>query len=105
MSDPHEDNSSQFLVDLSAREQEAIAGGFGLEDFFSSFFFQKTEIDTFAEARSNISNDISISRRTGYKSSQITLAFTIPVSGGRRSSRSRKARMRNIFSLFQDYWG
>jgi hypothetical protein len=106
MSDSREDDRSQFLEDLSAQEQETIAGGFGLEDLFGSFFFQKTDIDTFADARTNISNDLSVSRRTGYKLSQITLAFTIPFfGGGGRSSRSRKARMRNIFSLFQDDWG
>jgi hypothetical protein len=104
MSDSHED-SLQFLAELSEQEQEAIAGGFGLEDFFGSFFFQKTDIDTFAEDRTNISNDVSISRRTGYKLSQITLAFTMPLFGGGRGSRSRRSRMRNIFSLFQDYWG
>lgn len=102
MSDSREDNLSQFLEDLSAQKQESIAGGFGLEDFFSSFFFQKTDIDTFADARTNLSNDLSVSRRTGYKLSQITLEFTIPFFGGRRNSRARKARMGNIFSLFQD---
>jgi hypothetical protein len=106
MSDPHEEKKYR-LLELSESEQEAVVGGFGLEDFFGSFFFQKTDIDTFADAQANLADGSSISRRTGYKLSRITLAFTMPFFGGssRRRSRSRSSRMPNIFSLFQDLWG
>jgi hypothetical protein len=106
MSDSHEEKKYQ-LVELSEPEQEAVVGGFGWEDFFGSFFFQKTDIDTFADAQDKFTDGSSISRRTGYKLSRITLAFTMPFFGGssRRRSRSRTTRMPNIFSLFQDLWG
>ena len=106
MSDPHEEKIDLFL-ELSEKEQEAVVGGFGWEDFFSSFFFQRTDIDTFADAQDKFTDGSSISRRTGYKLSRITLAFTIPSFGGssRRRSRSRSNRMSNIFNLFQDLWG
>lgn len=104
MSDPHEEKDR--LVELSELEQEAVVGGFGLEDFFGSFFFQKTDIDTFADAKASLADGSSVSRSTGYKLSQITLAF-MPLFGGssRRRSRSRANRRLNIFSLFQDLWG
>ncbi|MDZ4871376.1 MAG: hypothetical protein CLLPBCKN_000764 [Chroococcidiopsis cubana SAG 39.79] len=106
MSEPNEDKSDRLLDELSDREQEAVVGGFGWEDFFGSFFFQKTDIDTFADAQDKFTDGSSISRRTSYKLSQITLAFTMPLFGGsgRRRSRSSSSRMRNIFNLFQSFW-
>jgi len=104
MSDQIKIKQPELLKDLSEPEQEVVAGGFGWEDIFSSFFFQKTDIDTFAEADTQIAPGISVSRRTGYRSSQITLAFTSSGSGGRRS-RFGRARMWNVFSLLRNYWG
>lgn len=107
MSELHKDKNDLLFNELSDREQEAVIGGFDLEDLFSSFFFQKTDIDTFADAQDRFTDGSSISRRTGYRSSQITLSFTMPSFSGssRRRSRSRTARMRYIFNLFQDLWG
>jgi hypothetical protein len=102
MSNPHEEKKDR-LLELSEQEQEAVVGGFGLADFFGSFFFQKTDIDTFADAQDNFTDGSSISRRTGYRLSRITLAFTVPFGrSGRRKSRSNSFNMRNIFDLFQD---
>ena len=107
MSDPYEDKNDLLLDELSEQEQEAVVGGFGWEDFLGSFFFQRTDIDTFADAQDKFTDGSSISRRTGYKLSQITLAFTMPFLGGssRRRSRSSSSRMRNVFNLFQALWG
>jgi hypothetical protein len=104
MSDQIKIKQPELLKDLSEPEQEAVAGGFGWEDIFSSFFFQKTDIDTFAEADTQIAPGISVSRRTGYRSSQVTLAFTSLGSSGRRS-RFGGFRRGNFFRRLRDYWG
>lgn len=106
MSDEIKVEDAELLKELSEPEQEAVAGGFGLGDIFSSFFFQKTDIDTSAEADTHIAPlGISSSRRTGYSSSQVTLAFTTSSFGGRKSRRPGRSRMNNIFSLFQSLLG
>ncbi len=106
MSDQIKLKDTELLQELSEPEQEAVAGGFGLEDIFSSFFFQKTDIDTSAEDNTHIAPmGISNSRRTRYRLSQVTLAFTSFSSGRRRSRRPGRSRLNNIFNLFQDSWG
>jgi hypothetical protein len=108
MSDQVKGKDAELLQELSEPEQEAVAGGFGLEDLFSSFFFQKTDIDTSAEDNTHIAPvGISNSRRTRYRLSQVTIAFTTPYSSfaRRRSRRPGRSRLNNIFNLFQDSWG
>jgi hypothetical protein len=106
MSDQIKLKDTELLQELSEPEQEAVAGGFGLGDIFSSFFFQKTDIETYAEADTHIAPaGISASRRTGYRLSQVTLAFTSLSFGGRRSRRPGRSRLNNVFNLFQDSWG
>ena len=68
------------LMELSEAEQESLAGGNSLAAGFDAVFFQQTEINTFAEDQTNISNtdgNLSISSlsRTGYSFRQTTLAF------------------------------
>jgi len=104
MSDPIESKNPEFLVELSEPEQESVAGGFALEDMFESFFFQQTDIDTFAEAQFNDSQTGRSSlQRTGYRLSQITLAFTSPRFGGGRSRYRRSRRMGGIFNLLRGW--
>ncbi len=103
MSDPIELKNREFLVELSEQEQESVAGGFAM-DMFDSFFFQQTDISTFAEAEFNDSQTgRSGLQRTGYRLSQITLAFTSPRFGGRRS-RYGRSRMGGIFNFLRG-WG
>lgn len=96
---------SNLLVELSDKEQETVAGGAGLQDIFGSIIFKQTDVDTFAEATTTLSDGSSDTRRTGYKSSETT--FSIPIlslfgggGGGRRSSRRRMNMFSLLFSLF-----
>lgn len=106
MSDHTEAKDSELLIELTEPEQEVVTGGDRNMnmDMFESFFFQKTEISTFADAETNFSSTgISSSHRTGYHLSQITLAFTSPRSG-RNRSRYGRSWMSNIFKLLRA-WG
>ena len=94
---------THLLRELPESEQESVAGGFAM-DMFDSFFFQQTDISTFAEAEFNDSQtDRSGLRRTGYRLSQLTLAFTSPRFGGGRA-RSGRSRMGSIFNFLRG-WG
>lgn len=78
MSDPINSTNPELLVELSEQEQETVAGGCALAGF-SYFFFQQTDIDTFAENEAEVSDSNgfrgSSLARTGYRFSQTTLAF------------------------------
>ena len=95
---------SNLLVELSDKEQETVGGGASLQDLFGSIIFQQTDVDTFAEATTTLSDGSSATRRTGYQSSQTT--FSIPLlslfggGGGRRGRRSRMNMFSLLFSLF-----
>ncbi|MDJ0702985.1 MAG: hypothetical protein QNJ46_06860 [Leptolyngbyaceae cyanobacterium MO_188.B28] len=80
-------NHVEALMELSETEQESLAGGNSLTAGFDAVIFQQTEINTFAEDQTNISNadgNLSASSltRTGYSFRQTTLAFFSFGSGG-----------------------
>lgn len=63
--------NSKLFIELSEQEQEGVSGGF-------SFFLQQTDISTFANNKSTLSenfNSVSSGQETGYKLSQFTFAF------------------------------
>lgn len=89
MSDHTEPEDSEFLTELSDQEQETVTGGFDLGGF-NFFFFQTTDITSFAERQSNASGNGgnvsgSTSANAGYRFSQTTLAFSSFGRGRRRS--------------------
>ncbi len=93
---------AELLMELPESEQESVAGGFAM-DMFDSFFFQQTDISTFGEAEyNNPSDGGSYSQRTGYKLSQLTMAFSSPRFGGRRT-RYGRSRMGGIFNLLRGW--
>jgi len=102
MSDPIKQDA-QLLTELPDSEQESVAGGFAM-DMFDSFFFQQTDISTFGEAEyNNPSDGSSYSQRTGYKLSQLTLAFSSPRFGGGRARSGRSRRMGGIFNFLRGW--
>lgn len=91
---------AELFTELSELEQETVGGGCFF-DMFESFFFQQTDIRTFAEAEANDSTtNSSASQRTGYSFSQTTLAFTSPRFSRRRSGYGRRSRFSSLFNLF-----
>jgi len=50
MSNKIESKIPAWLMELSEQEQQAVAGGFGM---FAIFFFQQTDIRSFAENQIN----------------------------------------------------
>lgn len=70
---------SDLLIELSDQDQETLTGGCGFGGF-NYFFFQQTDIDTFANQDISVSGGQSggsgsSSSNTGYRLSQTTLAF------------------------------
>lgn len=105
MSDDIKPKDSELLVELSEQEQEIVAGGCAMGGL-ASFFFQQTDIETFAEDHTSFSGrDIkgSSSSRTGYKLSQTTFGFIFPFN--RRGRQRGRGMMGNIFNLFQEWTG
>jgi len=93
---------AELITELPESEQESVAGGFAM-DMFDSFFFQQTDISTFGEAEyNNPSDGGSYSQRTGYKLSQLTLAFSSRRFGGRRT-RYGRSRMGGIFNFLRGW--
>ncbi|GAA6622990.1 hypothetical protein [Scytonema sp. NUACC26] len=88
-----------LLTNLLSQEEQKINGGINPANF-ETFFFQQTEITSFAEDSTNISNNgnlnISSNSRTGYSFRQITLGFTSLFS---RNSRFNPISL--IFRLFR----
>lgn len=106
MSDDIKSKNPELLVELPEQEQESVVGGFGFEDFFGSFFFQQTDIASSAEKQTNIFRNDGTSgstlARTGYRSSQTTLAFnSFPFS---RKSRYRTRMLMNAIFKFLRSW-
>lgn len=72
---------SDLLVELSDQDQETLTGGHGFDlGQLSYFFFQQTDIDTFANQDISVSGGEgggsgTSSSNTGYRLSQTTLAF------------------------------
>ena len=94
--------NSELITELSENEQQTLTGG----RTFDNFFFQRTNINSFASNDLNISSgnsSLSSSQRSGYSFSQITLGFSSLLGGGRRR-RSSQARFGNflsfLFSMF-----
>jgi len=90
----------ELFIDLSEKKQETVSGGGSFD--ISDFFFQKTDIATFANNETRVSDgnrSISSKQQTGYMLSQITMGF----SGGgirrRRSSRSSRSFFNMLFGL------
>jgi hypothetical protein len=97
---------SEIITELSDKEQEILTGGRASSFGFDNFFFQRTDINSFASNDLNISSgnsSLSSSQRSGYSFSQITLGFSSLFGGGRRR-RGSQARLGNflsfLFSLF-----
>ncbi|MBF2065101.1 MAG: hypothetical protein IGS39_11870 [Calothrix sp. C42_A2020_038] len=98
--------NSKFITELSENEQETLTGGRASSFGFDNFFFQRTDINSFASNDLNISsgnNNLSSSQRSGYSLSRITLGFSSLFGGGRRR-RSSQAKFGNflsfLFSMF-----
>lgn len=105
MSDDIEPKDSELLMELSEQEQETVAGGCAMGGL--AFFFQQTDIETFAEDHTSFSGrniSGSSSSRTGYKFSQTTFGFIFPFNSRGRRQRGR-GMMGNMFNLFQDWTG
>ncbi|MEH2276804.1 MAG: CTB family bacteriocin [Nostoc sp.] len=96
---------SELFLDLSAQQQEIISGGRSLSSglYFENLFFQKTDIETFANSAINISGSngsISSIQQTGYRFSQITFGFSLgnQIRGG-RSARRNSGLFNMLFSM------
>jgi hypothetical protein len=105
MSNKIESKNSAWLMELSEQEQQAVAGGFA-RGMFSDFFFQQTDIRSFAENRINFlgedaNSSGSSSSKTGYMFSQTTLAFSLFPSTSRSSRYSAPGLMGSIFNLLR----
>lgn len=99
MSDDIEPKDFELLVELSEQEQETVAGGCAMGGF-AAFFFQQTDIETFAEDHTSFSGRAlkgSSSSRTGYKFSQTTFGFSFFPFNRRGRRRHGRGMMGNIF--------
>lgn len=96
---------SELFVDLPEQQQENIAGGcLNHSSGFSLYnlFFQKTDIETFANSAINVStsnNSVSSVQQTGYKFSQITFGFSLGVRGNERRSRRHSSLLDMLFNV------
>lgn len=104
MSTYKELENSQLLIQLSEQEQEAMAGGLALQGF-DYFFFQQTDIRSFADNQLNVSDaGLSSSQQTGYSFSQTTIAIGSPVfSQGGRCHRHASISLGSLFRLLQNW--
>ncbi len=100
MSDNMQPKNADFLADLSEAEQESLAAG-RLQPIGDYFFFQKTDIDTFADNQYNFANRRSAAQKTGYRLSQITLAF----GSGSSDNEQASQRFNFIFNLLNWLFG
>ena len=107
MSEHIKTTDTELLTELSESEQEAVTGGVSLDDF-AYFLFQQTAIESFADDKTTLSANggnpnVSSSSRTGYKSFQTTLAFSVPVSSKRKSRRGRNMSIGSLFNFLQNF--
>lgn len=94
----------ELFLAISEQEQENISGGCSnhSELAISNFFFQKTNIETFANSAINLSGSngsISSVQQTGYKFSQIIFGFSMGVKGNKGSSSRRFSLLNMIFNM------
>ncbi|MBD2298259.1 hypothetical protein H6G80_09025 [Nostoc sp. FACHB-87] len=102
MSSDIQTQKPELFLDISEQQQEIISGGRSRYSGLSIYnlFFQKTDIETFANSAITISGSnggISSVQQTGYKFSQITLGLSL---GGRRSRRISKKSLGLLDILF-----
>jgi len=109
MSDNLKSKDSEFLTQLSDKEQENVTGGFDIGNL-GFFFFQQTDIESFADRQTDISAGKGVSgsssSRAGYRFSQTTLAFGSFFGFGRGRRRNRQfSPLIGFFNIFHDWTG